>query len=471
MSFTRWCGALLRGLVAVALAVSSLAAAPSWSRAEGSWTPADLDSLVAPIALYPDALVAQVLAASTYPLEIVEADRWRRANESLKGDALEAELAKQPWDKSVAWLVHFPDVLSRMAQNLQWTQALGDAVLSNQAEVMAAVQRMRQRADSSGTLQTTQQQTVVKEKEVIKIVPANPEVVYVPQYNPTVVYGSAWAPVPTYAYPTIYAPAPPGAVVASSMVSFGLGMAMGSIMWGGGCDWYRGGIYVGPGRWGYGGWGGNNDVNININDSFNRTNVGKWEHNPVHRGGVRYRDNSVENRYGERARAGVRDAGARGRVDGGAARDRAGNLRNDGRGAGERARPSGRDAGVTRSAGGQQRGAQGSGRASSAASKARASGAGSAAKGRVSGGDRDLSRPSQGARSGGSLGGGLQQGGGARSLGGQGGGAARSFGNGGGGGSRNLGAAQQRGGGGGGPRGGGGGGGARRGGGGGGRRR
>jgi len=454
-SFTRRTGVLLRSAMAAILVVSSLAATPSKSRAEGSWTPADLDSLVAPIALYPDALVAQIMAASTYPLEIVEADRWQRANASLKGDALEKELEKQPWDKSVAWLVHFPDVLSRMAQNLQWTQSLGDAVLSNQADVMAAVQRMRQRAESSGSLQTTQQQTVVKEKEVIKIVPANPEVVYVPQYNPTIVYGSAWAPVPAYAYPAIYAPAPAGAVVASSMISFGLGMAMGSVMWGGGCDWYHSSIYVGPGRWGYGGWGGNNDVNININDSFNRTNVNKWEHNPVHRGGVRYRDNSVENRYGARARSSVHDSGVRRQAEG--AKGGAGG--NDLRGAADRARSSGRAEGAQRPAGNQRSGAsQRSGDAASrgkaAASQARSSGAGAAAKGRASGGDRSLSRPNSGARSGGgSLGGSMgsavqrsgggnfggaaqRSGGGAGFGGGGGGGGMRASGGGGGGGAR-----------------------------------
>ncbi|MBU6281942.1 DUF3300 domain-containing protein [bacterium] len=463
MSLTRRVRTRYRAVVAVVFALSSSVSLPSVALAGGSWTPADLDSLVAPIALYPDALVAQVMAASTYPLEIVEADRWQRANASLKGAALEAELAKQPWDKSVAWLVNFPDVLSRMAQNLQWTQSLGDAVLSSQADVMAAVQRMRQRAESSGSLQTTPQQTVVKEKEVIKIVPANPEVVYVPQYNPTIVYGSAWAPVPAYAYPTIYAPAPPGAVVASSMLSFGLGMAMGSIMWGGGCDWYRGGIYVGPGRWGYGGWGGNNDVNININDSFNRTNVGKWEHDPVHRGGVRYRDTNVENRYGAKAREGVREGGARRQGDAGV-RDRAGDVRGGDRSGGDRTRAAGRAEGPRRSEGAQRSGGTGrsaqgaASRGKSAASQARSSGAGSAARSRVSGSDAASSFGSRsggaasgfGSRPGGASGSGIQRGGG-----GLGGGAQRSGGG-----------AGLRGGG-----GGGGGGGARRGGGGGGGRR
>ena len=116
-------------------------------------TGSDLDALVAPIALYPDALVAQVLVAATYPLEIVQADRWRQSNSRLQGQPLEDALAKQAWDPSVAWLTHFPDLLTRMAQNLDWTQDLGDAFLSQQSEVMAAVQRMRQRADQAGALQ------------------------------------------------------------------------------------------------------------------------------------------------------------------------------------------------------------------------------------------------------------------------------------------------------------------------------
>ena len=248
---------LLAGVAAFLIAVQPLQAlAQDTSGAPTSrvLTGPDLDALVAPIALYPDALIAQVLVAATYPLELVQADRWRQSNARLQGKALEDGLAQQTWDPSVAWLTHFPDLLSRMAQNLDWTQDLGDAFLGQQSEVMAAVQRMRQRADQAGALQSTPQQTVVKEKQVIQIVPANPEVVYVPQYNPTIVYGSAFVPPPAYYYPGMYAYAP-GAIVATSMLSFGVGLAVGSLAWGGGCNWYGGNVYVGPGYWGAGGWG------------------------------------------------------------------------------------------------------------------------------------------------------------------------------------------------------------------------
>ncbi|MEY4950683.1 MAG: hypothetical protein RL698_2894 [Pseudomonadota bacterium] len=289
---------LLAGVAAFLIAVQPLQAiAQDTSGAPTSrvLTGPDLDALVAPIALYPDALIAQVLVAATYPLELVQADRWRQSNARLQGKALEDGLAQQTWDPSVAWLTHFPDLLSRMAQNLDWTQDLGDAFLGQQSEVMAAVQRMRQRADQAGALQSTPQQTVVKEKQVIQIVPANPEVVYVPQYNPTIVYGSAFVPPPAYYYPGMYAYAP-GAIVATSMLSFGVGLAVGSLAWGGGCNWYGGNVYVGPGYWGAGGWG---SVNVNVNN-FNRYGYrpGPWAHNPYHRGGVRYRDSYSYNRWG-----------------------------------------------------------------------------------------------------------------------------------------------------------------------------
>ena len=207
---------LVRGCAAIAVALLlALGAGPREASAQDgqSWTSADLDSLVAPIALYPDAMLAQIFVAATYPLEIVQADRWRQSNSRLQGQALEDGLAKQSWDPSVAWLTHFPDLLNRMAQNLDWTQDLGDAFLGQQSEVMAAVQRMRQRADQAGTLQSTPQQTVVKEKQVIQIVPANPQVVYVPYYDPLWVYGPWWWP----AYPpyVIY-PYRPAVVVASA---------------------------------------------------------------------------------------------------------------------------------------------------------------------------------------------------------------------------------------------------------------
>src|SRR5438128_4221864 len=160
---------------------------------------AQLEELVAPISLYPDALAVQVLMAATYPLEIVEAARWRAKNSSLQGDALEGALESQKWDPSVESLTHFPDLLKRMSDNLDWTKDLGDAFLDQKDEVLDGVQRMRAKAYDAGTLKTTKEHTVtrevVKEKEIIRVEPADPQVVYVPQYSPTAAYG------PTYAAP------------------------------------------------------------------------------------------------------------------------------------------------------------------------------------------------------------------------------------------------------------------------------
>ena len=177
----------------------------------------ELDQLVAPIALYPDSLLAQILMASTYPLEVVDAARWAKANQSLKGDALTAALEQQNWDPSVKSLVNFPQVLDMMNEKLDWTQKMGDAFLAQQKDVMDTVQKLRLKAYGEGNLKSTEQQKVVVEEEqkTIIIEPAKPEVVYVPTYNPTVVYG-AWpypAYPPYYYYPPYY---PPTVVVPAS---------------------------------------------------------------------------------------------------------------------------------------------------------------------------------------------------------------------------------------------------------------
>jgi hypothetical protein len=311
-----------------------------------------LDSLVAPIALYPDSLLAQVLAASTYPLEIVQAHRWLKANTKLKGEELTKAAAKQPWDPSVQALVAFPDVLKRLDEGLQWTTDLGNAFLEQQGEVMDAVQRMRKKAKDSGKLESSKEQKVevrtVESKTVIVIEPADPQVVYVPSYNPVVVYG----PAPVYAYPPVYYPPYPyGAVAATAAISFGVGVAMGAY-WGGCC----GGGY----GWGCG-WGGNNTVIINnnfhnrygySNISGSRTNIGtgnratQWQHNPSHRQSVPYGNRETAQRFGGATRdsagrterfggrdggpqASTRDVASRDRVqpgtrDVGANRDRVG---------------------------------------------------------------------------------------------------------------------------------------------------
>src|SRR5438067_2762603 len=161
-----------------------------------------LDSLVAPIALYPDPLLAQTLAASTYPLEIIQLQQWMDKNKNLKDKALADALAKQPWDPSVQSLAATPDVVQRLAGNIQWTTDLGNAFLAQQSDVMAAVQRMRGKAQGTGNLKTSAQQKVATEtveggRQVITIEPAQPDVVYVPSYDSTVVYG---APPPAYPY-------------------------------------------------------------------------------------------------------------------------------------------------------------------------------------------------------------------------------------------------------------------------------
>jgi len=168
-------------------------------------TAAQLDQLVAPIALYPDALVAQVLAAATFPDQVVEADRWVQANTNLSGTALAQAADQQSWDPSVKALVAFPSVLANMDKNLSWTSSLGDAYYNQQQDVMDAVQVMRQKAQSTGNLKTTQQQTVTSQGSTIVIQPANPQVVYVPAYNPWAIYGYPVSPWPGwYQYPGIW---------------------------------------------------------------------------------------------------------------------------------------------------------------------------------------------------------------------------------------------------------------------------
>src|SRR6202161_1548549 len=168
-------------------------------------TPDQLQRLVAPIALYPDSLVAQVLAASTFPEQVVEADRWVQAHPDLKGQALGEAVDQQPWDPSVKAITAFPAVLGNMDKNLSWTSSLGDAYYNQQQDVMDAVQVMRQRAQQAGNLKTTPQQTVTDEGSDVEIQPADPNVVYVPAYNPWSIYGGPIGPWPGwYNYPGIW---------------------------------------------------------------------------------------------------------------------------------------------------------------------------------------------------------------------------------------------------------------------------
>jgi len=197
-------------------------------------SPQELQQLVAPIALYPDALVAQVLAASNYPTEIVEADRWMQSHSNLKGEELAKEVDKQPWDPSVKALTQFPSVLENMDKNLSWTSSLGEAYANQQQEVTDAVQAMRQQAHKAGHLNSNEQEKVTTQGNTIIIEPANPEVVYVPAYDPWLVYGA-----PIVAYPGWYPV--PGIFWGGVGLSFGIGFGIG----------YFGGFGWGWGHWGY----------------------------------------------------------------------------------------------------------------------------------------------------------------------------------------------------------------------------
>lgn len=239
-----------------------------------------IEQLLAPIALYPDALLAQVLMASTYPLEIVQAHRWRTGHGSLTGAALDQALQGQPWDVSVKSLVPFPDVLRLLNDHLDWTQQLGDTVLAQQTEVLAAIQALRGRAQASGTLRSTAEQTVAGTPGAITIEPAQPSVVYVPVYDPMYAYG-AW---PYSAYPPYYWPY--GAGVVAAGIGFAAGIAIAGGYWG----------------WARPGWGGG-DINIdadrirNIDRDRVQHHGNRWQHDSRHRQGVAYRDGAVRDRY------------------------------------------------------------------------------------------------------------------------------------------------------------------------------
>src|SRR6188768_632955 len=272
-------------------------AAPAPADAVVKLSPEQLDSLVAPIALYPDPVLAQALAASTYPLEIIQLQQWQLKNPSLKDKALADAVAQQPWDPSIQSLAAIPELTKRLADDIQWTTDLGNAFLSQQSDVMDAVQRMRKKAKDKGALASNEQQKVetktVETKEVIVVVPANPEVVYVPVYSPTVVYGP-----PVYPYPPVYYPPyTPGA----AFVTFGVGIMVGAAIWGGtccGCGWGHG----------HGNVTINNFNNFNKNTNINRNinNNGNWQHNAQHnaehRGGAPYSDRATATKYGGSAR-------------------------------------------------------------------------------------------------------------------------------------------------------------------------
>jgi Protein of unknown function (DUF3300) len=280
--------------------------AQSQSQNQQSFSQAQITQLVAPIALYPDPLLTQILMASTYPLEVVEAARWSRDNPSVTGQALENAMQDQSWDPSVKALTAVPQTLEMMSDKLAWTEELGDAFLAQQQHVLAAVQTLRAEAQAAGNLKSTPQQVVATEPAPagvaapsgpapIVIEPVDPGVYYVPVYNPAVAYG-AWG-YPDY--PPFYW-SPPG-FIASNIVSFTAGVAVGAAIWGG-CNW----------------WNHNVIINVNRYNIFNHTNINitnnVWEHNPAHRGNVPYRNAALAERFGRSNKAAAREA-LRDRVD------------------------------------------------------------------------------------------------------------------------------------------------------------
>jgi Protein of unknown function (DUF3300)/Chaperone of endosialidase len=340
--------------------LGAMAQQPATAPTQPLLKPAELDQLLAPMALHPDPLLSEVLIASTYPLEVVQADRWAKSNKALKGDALTAALAKQSWDDSVKSLVQVPSVLAMMSEQLDWTQRLGDAVLAQQADVMDSIQRLRARARANGKLESTKEQTVTvkteDQKQYVVIEPTSPTEIYVPYYEPAAVYGD-W-PNPDYA--PYYFPPPygyiPGAALATG-VAFAAGVAVRHAFWGN-CDWGRG------------------NINVVANRSVDIANInrGKWEHNAAHRQGVKYNNADVRQKFaktdiqaGKAARqdfrgkdgqkvlepdrdrpgAGDRDRPAAGDRERAAAgdRERAAAGDRDRPGAGDRDRPQARDTG------------------------------------------------------------------------------------------------------------------------------
>jgi len=265
-------------------------------------SPQQLDDLVAPIALYPDTILSQILAASTYPIEVVEAQQWLQQNRGLKGQQLLDAAKQQNWDPSVQALVVFPDVLTRLNQDVRWTTDLGNAFLAQQADVMHAVQDLRAKAEANGKLKSTPQETVTTQSQngqsAIQILPPNPEVVYVPVYNPEWVWGP---PLFGYYPPLFY----PGIDVGFGFYPgidlgfyFGGGWGLwGGFGWGWGPNWFGGGIFV----------NGNFFHRYGFAD-YHPGLGGAWAHNPAHRLGVAYPNRAVASRFG--GAAGARGAAA-----------------------------------------------------------------------------------------------------------------------------------------------------------------
>lgn len=289
----------------------------------------ELDQMMAPIALYPDALLAQVLMASTYPGDVADAVSWSKANPKASGDDAVRQVANQPWDPSVQSLVAFPAVLVTLGQDPAWVQRIGDAFLAQPDAVMDSVQRLRRKAQAAGNLESNEQQTVTVQaapggpttvvesapsstttvvqappaEQTIIIEPADPQVVYVPSYNPSTVYGT-W---PYPSYPPAYYPPSPGYYLGSALaagLAFGVGVGIVNSLWGD-CDWGGGDVDIDVNRYN----------NINSNRQIN-ANQNKWQHNAANRDGVPYRDRTSREQYGQRLAGSEQRDALRGRDPG-----------------------------------------------------------------------------------------------------------------------------------------------------------
>jgi hypothetical protein len=291
---------LIWGLAsAPARAQDAAAAAQTQTPIEEKLPEGQIEQIVAPIALYPDPLLTQVLMASTYPLEVVEAARWSHDNSMVKGHALQDAMQAQSWDPSVKALTAVPQTLQMMSDKLDWTQQLGDAFMAQQQDVLDAFQKLRAQAEAAGNLQSTLQQLVTTQapaagsasasgRQPIVIEPVDPGIYDVPIYDPAVAYGPWGYP----AYPPFYW-SPPG-FVASNVVSFAAGVSVGAAIWGG-CDWWQHHVII----------------NVNRFNTFNRTTIDVtnniWIHNPAHRGDVPYRNAGVAQRFGGANNAAARE--------------------------------------------------------------------------------------------------------------------------------------------------------------------
>jgi len=267
----------------------------SAQESEQAFSEAELDQMLAPVALYPDALLSQILMASTYPLEVVEASRWSRNNPGLEGAQAVEAVADKDWDPSVKALIAFPQVLARMDEDLEWTRRLGDAFLSQKAEVMDRIQELRERAYAAGTLETLEHLRVHREGGVIVIEPASPHIVYVPTYYPQVIYGSWWWP----AYPPVFWGPPPG-YYASTLFIWSSGIRVSSGFFFSAFDWPRRHVVI---------------VNIHKHPPTphftSRTIIARhggfhqWRHDPKHRRGVVYRHETLRRRFGRSSASGL----------------------------------------------------------------------------------------------------------------------------------------------------------------------